>query len=87
MDCKIGTAETPKIVKLSKALPIEQKDRYVSLMKKFDDIFAWLYEYLKKFDTEIIQYKIPLKDGSSPFRHKIRKFNPMLKSIIEKYLK
>jgi hypothetical protein len=34
MDCNIGTAKNPKIVKLSKALPLEQKDRYVRLMKK-----------------------------------------------------
>jgi hypothetical protein len=87
MDCNIGTAENPKIVKLSKALPLEQKDRYVSLMKNFIGVFSWLYEDLKTFDTDIIQHKIPLKVGSKPFRQKIRKFNPMLMFIIEKELK
>jgi hypothetical protein len=42
---------------------------------------------LKTFDTDIIQHKIPLKVGSKPFRKKIRKFNPLLMSIIEKELK
>jgi hypothetical protein len=87
MNCNIGTVENPKIVKLSKALPPEQKDRYVSLTKNFADIFSWSYEYLNTFDTYIIQHKIPLKDGSKTFRQKIRKFNPMLMSIIEKELK
>jgi hypothetical protein len=41
-------------------------------MKEFVDIFAWAYENLKIFDTEIIQHKIPLKVGSKPFRHKMR---------------
>jgi ribonuclease HI len=41
MDYNIGTTENPKIVKLSKALTTEQKDRYVSLMKNFVDFFAW----------------------------------------------
>jgi hypothetical protein len=68
MDCNIGTAENPIIVKLSKALVAEQKDRYVSLMKKFVDIFAWSYEDLNTFDTDIIQHKFPLKSGSKPFR-------------------
>jgi len=40
MDCNIGTAENPKIVKLSKALAPEQKHRYANLMKNFNDIFA-----------------------------------------------
>jgi hypothetical protein len=42
---------------------------------------------LKTFDIDIIQHKIPLKAGSKPFRQKIRKFNPMLMSIIEKEMK
>jgi hypothetical protein len=87
MDCNIGTAEYPKIDKFFKALPPEQKDRYVNLMKFFFDIFAWSYEYLKTFDTNIIQHKIPLKAGSNPFRQNIKKFNPILMSIIEKELK
>jgi hypothetical protein len=87
MDCNIGTVENPKIVKWSKALPPEKKVRYVSLMKTFPDIFAWSYEDLKTFDTDIIQHKIPLKAGSKPFRQKIRKFNPILMSIIEKEMK
>jgi hypothetical protein len=84
VDCNIGTTANPKIVKISRALPDEQRDRYVSLMKKFVDIFAWSYEDLKTFDTDIIQHKIPLKVGSKPFRQKIRQFNPLLMSIIEK---
>jgi hypothetical protein len=87
MDCNIGTAENPKIVKLSKALAPEQKDRYFGMMKNFVDIFAWSYEDLKTFDTDIIQHKIPLNVGSKPFRQGIRQFNPMLMSIIEKELK
>jgi hypothetical protein len=87
MECNIGTAENPKIVKFSKALATEQKDKYVSLMKKFVDIFAWSYEDLNTFSTDIIHHKTPLKASSKPFRQKIRNFNPMLMSIIEKYLK
>jgi hypothetical protein len=54
-DCNIGTAENPKIINLSKALVAEQRDRYVSLIKKFVDTFAWSYvKDLKTFDTHII---------------------------------
>ena len=83
----IGTTDNPNIIKLSKALVAEQKDRYVSLIKNFVDTFAWSYEDLKTFDTDIIQSKIHLKTSSKPFKKNIRQFNPMLMSIIEKELK
>ena len=57
--CNIGTIENPKIIKLSKALAAEQKDKYVSLIKKISDTFAWSYEDLKTFDTNIIHHKTP----------------------------
>jgi hypothetical protein len=87
VDCNIGIIASPKVVKISKALPEEERNKYAYLRKTFVDIFAWSYEDLKTFDTDIIQNKIPLKAGSKPFRKKIRKFNPLLMSIIEKEFK
>jgi hypothetical protein len=86
-DCNIGTTENSKIIKLSKTIAAEQKGRYVSLIKKIVDVFAWSYEYLKTFDTNNIQDRIPLKDGSKPFRQKILQLNPMFIFIIEKDIK
>ena len=56
-------------------------------MKEFSDVFAWSYEDLKVFDTEIMQHKIPLKPRSKPFKQKFKQFNPLLLPIIEKALK
>jgi len=47
----IGTVERPKIIKLSKSLPPDQKPKYVDLFKEFQDVFAWSYEDLKSYDT------------------------------------
>ena len=41
-------------------------------MKEFVDTFAWTYEDLKEFDTQVIQHKIPLNDGVKPFQQKLR---------------
>jgi hypothetical protein len=67
MDCNIGIDANPKVVKISKTLPDKQRNRYVSLMKIFVDIFAWSYEDLKNFDTDIIQHKIHMKASSNTF--------------------
>jgi hypothetical protein len=39
-DCNIGTKEKPRMVKLSKSLPPEQKLKYIELFKEFLDVFS-----------------------------------------------
>ena len=68
MDCNIGTVEHPRMVKISKALTAEQRNRYIKLLKDYVDVFAWSYEDLKTYDTGIIQHKVPLKLNVKPFR-------------------
>jgi hypothetical protein len=75
------------LVKISRKLSQKQKEAYVALMKHYLDIFAWSYEDLKVFDTEIIRHKIPLKPRSKPVKQKFKKFNPLLLPIIEKEMK
>eukprot|EP00253_Pinus_taeda_P032545 PITA_32545 len=83
----IGTTEQPKMIKLSKNLPPDQKPKYVDLFKEFQDVFAWSYEDLKSYDTLVIQHTIPLKPNKKPFKQKLRRINPMLLSLIEKEIK
>ena len=87
MDCNIGTKEHPRIVKISKAITIEQRNRYIKLLKVYVYIFSWSYEDLKTYDTSIIQHKVPLKPNVKHFTHKLRRINPSLFPIIEKEVK
>ena len=66
-ECNIGTEEKPKMIKLSKSLPLEKKHKYIELFKEFVDVFAWSYEDLKSYDTSIIKHKIPIKEEHKPF--------------------
>ena len=50
----IGSEWEPKMIKLSKALPGNIKQQYLELFREFTDVFAWSYEYLKSYYTEII---------------------------------
>jgi len=83
----IGTAENPKMVKLSKALPPDQKLKHIELFKEFQDVFAWSYEDLKSYDTSVIQHIIPLKEDQKHFKQKLRRVNPVLLPLIEKEFK
>jgi hypothetical protein len=86
-DCNIGTEEKPKMVKLSKSLPPEQKLKYIELFKEYSDVFSWGYEDYKAYDTNIIQHRIPIKEDQKPFRQKLRRINPKLLPLIEKAIK
>jgi hypothetical protein len=86
-DGNIGTREDPNIIKLSKTLSPEVKQRYINLMKEFPDIFASGYEDLKVYDTKVIQHVIPIKEDHKPFKEKLRRINPLLFPLIEKEIK
>jgi hypothetical protein len=57
------------------------------LLKEFPDVFSWTYEDLRTYDTIAIENKIPLREEAKPFRHKLRKKNPMLSPIMERDVK
>ena len=83
----LGTQDNPKMIKLSKSLPPDQKLKYVELMMEFHDVFAWSYEDLKSYDTSIIQNTIPLKENQKPFKQNLRRVDPVLLPLIEKEVK
>ena len=75
------------MIKLSKSLPPDKKLKYVELIKEFRDVFAWSYEDLKYYDSSVIQHPIPLKENQKPFKHKLRRINPILLPLIEKEIR
>lgn len=80
----VGSAENPKMVKLSKEIPPQVKAKYISLLSSFTDVFAWDYSDLKAYDTSIIQHIIPIKPNQNPFLQKLRRINPKLLPSIQK---
>ena len=67
-ECNIGTERDPKIIKISKNLTKESKERYIKLMKEFYDVFAWTYDDLKVYDLGVIQHTIPVQKNAKPFK-------------------
>jgi hypothetical protein len=53
------------------------------LFKEFQDIFVWSYDDLKEYDKSIFQHIIPLKEGSKPFKQKLRIINPKIKPLVK----
>jgi hypothetical protein len=56
-------------------------------MREFSNIFAWEYNDLMTYDTQVIEHRIPLKKEAIPFKKKLRSISPLLLSIMEKEIK
>ena len=86
-DVNIGTKAHPKIIKLSRTLSPEAKQKYISLMEEYTNVFSWSYSDLNAYDTSIIQHTIPIKKDEIPFKKKLRRINPKMLPLIEKEIK
>ena len=67
-ECNIGTEEEPKVIKISKNMTKEYKERYIKLMKEFYDGFTWSYDDLRVYDLGVIQHTISVQRNVKPFK-------------------
>ena len=42
-------------------------------MKKYTDVFSWIYEDIKEYDTSIIKHMILVKPGEKTFKEETQK--------------
>ena len=67
-ECDIGTEEDPKVIKISKNMTQESKEKYIKLMKEFYDVFTWTYDDLKVYNPNVIQHTILVQKNAKPFK-------------------
>ena len=83
----LGSKAEPKYVNLGMCCSLGERSNFISLFKQYKDVFAWTYEYLKTYDTCIIQHVVPIKAGVKPFQHPLRKMHPKLEPLIQSEVK
>jgi hypothetical protein len=60
------------MIKFGKGTTTDEREKLISLVREFKDVFSWYYKYLKAYRKDVIQHTIPLIDGTKPFRQKLR---------------
>ena len=83
----LGTEMKPKYVNLGKCYSPAERDKFIIFFKQYKDVFAWTYEDLKTYDTNIIQHVIPIKSGIKPYQQPLRKMHPKLEPLIQSEVK
>ena len=83
----MGTEVKPIYVNLGKCCSPGESNKFISLFKQYKDVFAWMYEDLKTYDTKIIQHVIPIRTGVKPYLQPLRKMHPKLEPLIQNEVK
>lgn len=83
----LGTDEEVKEVKIGVALEESVKERLISMLKEFSDVFAWSYKDMPGLDTDIVVHKLPLKEDYPPVKQKLRRTRPDMSEKIKEEVK
>jgi hypothetical protein len=47
IEFNIGTEKSPQMIKFGKGTMSDEREKLISIIREFKDVFAWCYEYLK----------------------------------------
>jgi hypothetical protein len=59
-----------KFINISNHIQGELKDKFIAMLKAYEDVFAWSHEDLKGIDPKYGQHRIDLVEGAIPIRQK-----------------
>lgn len=60
----IGTLDTPQNINLGVECFDDEKASFIKHFKEYKDVFAWSYDDLNTFDTQVMQHVVPIKEGA-----------------------
>jgi hypothetical protein len=90
-ELNLGTVEEPWNVLITKELDAEFKEQLTNVLHKYKDVFAWLYEDMKRLNPEFYHHKINLAKDAIPVQQRRYRLNPnyaaKVKEEIDKLLR
>ena len=74
----LGTETDRKEVKIGANLEGSIKNMLIKILHDYVEIFAWSYEDMLGFDTDIVVHRLPMKEGCPPIKQKVCRMRPDL---------
>lgn len=78
--------DVTKVVKISLHFGLEVKQKLIDLLKKYNDIFAWMYKEMLGIHPSISAYHLCVDPHVKSKRQKMKVFNQERNGAIEKEL-
>jgi len=69
----LGIGEERKEVKVGTCMSTNVWDELVTLLRDYQDIFAWSYQDMPGLSSDIVQHKLPLNPECSSVKQKLRR--------------
>ena len=79
----LGTEEDKREVKIGADLDDNVKKRLIQMLHDYVEIFAWSYKDMPGLDTDIMVHRLPMKEGCSPVKQKLRRTRPDMSKKIK----
>ncbi|BBN69253.1 hypothetical protein Prudu_848S000200 [Prunus dulcis] len=90
-EINLGTEEDPRPTFISTLLKGPLKSELMALLQEFRDCFAWHYHEMPGLDRQLVEHKLPIKDGYLPVKQARRRMSMdtelKVKEEIERLLK
>ena len=74
-EINLGTEEDPRPTFISALLKEPIKDELIALLQEFRDCFAWHYHEMPGLDRELVEHKLPIKEGYLPVKQARRRMS------------
>ncbi|CAL2247886.1 unnamed protein product [Prunus armeniaca] len=90
-EINLGTKEDPRPTFISAVLKEPLKSQLIALLQDFIDCFAWHYQEMPGLDSELVEHKLPIKEGYLPVKQARKRMSMdtelKVKEEIERLLK
>jgi hypothetical protein len=87
----LGDGVTPRPTYVNANLSLQQKETMVKLLREFAGCFAWDYTEMPGLSWELVEHRLPIKQGSRPYRQPAQNFSQeivvKIKEEVERLLK
>ncbi|XP_028193320.1 uncharacterized protein LOC114378935 [Glycine soja] len=79
----IGNGSIKRPTYISANITSSLKEKLVPLLREFKDCFAWDYHEMPGLSREMVEMKLPIKEGKRPVKQLPRRFAPEIMSKIK----
>ena len=83
----LGIGEEKKEVKVGTCMFMNVQDKLVTLLRDYQDIFAWSYQDMLGLSSIIVQHKLPLNPECFLIKQKLRRMKPEMSLKIKEEVK
>jgi hypothetical protein len=68
---------------INQNLEVDYKVELIALLRECVDCFAWNYTEMSGLSRELVEHRLPIKDGFRPYKQQPRRFNSTIYDRVE----